>query len=192
MSRNPNHMILLTLMSALFFILSGCEKSDYYDDPTETTTQKENTSSGGSKSEEGNTGGSNDGEYDDGGYDDGGYNDEPGQRNDTLTVDEFIAANFEGGAFVEGYIIGDCTKSFKSSELAPPFTHPQAILLADDPYEQDKEHILAVELKKKSARRDLNLVDHPEYYRRRVLIFGYPATYLHMAGLRDIGFYEIK
>lgn len=174
--------LLLTTALMLFVLSSfvvGCSKEEL-DDTTSEEFPIEDV--------EGDDGSASDDNYND--DDDEGIN--PPQRKDTLSVSEFIEGNFEGGAFVEGYIVGACTKSFKYAQFTPPFSNPQALLIADKRNERDKYSLLAVELKQGKIRKALNLVDHPQYLGRKVLLFGYRATYLYMAGMKDVGAYKVE
>lgn len=184
MARRRFHLLLIAFTALFMLLNASCENNDYTE---EELNVKENP---------GKTGGSDSDSSDD---DDEDYYDDDDnggssshQKHDTLTVAEFINGNFEGGAFVKGYVVGDCTKSFKYAEFEPPFTNPQAILLADDKDERDKDYLLAVQLKSGSkARTYMNLVDNPWWYGKQVVLYGYRATYLGMAGLKDIGSYPL-
>lgn len=119
-------------------------------------------------------------------------NHDASKGNDTLSVAEFIEGNFDGGVFVEGYVIGDCTKSFKYAEFERPFTHEQALLIADNMDERSKGNIVAVQLKNgTNARNHMNLVDNPGWHGRKVVLFGYWGKYLGMTGLKDLGSYPL-
>ncbi len=142
---------------------------------------------GGSGGESG--GGSGDGGSGEGGS--GGGSDDGGsggiQTEDIVSVKQFIEAQSLPLVKVKGYIVGDCTTSFSHADFEPPFSQPQAILLADDPNERAKENIIAIRLPSGSRfRTQLNLVDHKELWHKRVLIPGYRDTYLGMVGIKDI------
>ena len=141
--------------------------------------------SGGSGSGEGGSGGGNDDGGSGGGSDDGGSGGI--QTEDIVSVKQFIEAQSLPLVNVKGYIVGDCTISFSHADFEPPFSQPQAILLADDPNEREKENIIAIRLPSGSRfRTQLNLVDHKELWHKRVLIPGYRDTYLGMVGIKDI------
>lgn len=182
MNKRPFPLMFLTVVIMLLLSVTGCEKNDYDDSTGEETTDVTDVT-------EQDPGSDDDDGYGDDDWDDD-WDDEPTYRGDTLTVAEFIEGNFQGGAFVEGYIVGDCTKSFKYAEFEPPFNNPQALLLADRTDEYDKSYILAVQLKSGSkARAHMNLVDNPAWYHKKVVLFGYREKYLGMAGLKDLGAY---
>lgn len=183
--RNKRLIPFLALLLVLAFAVSGCSNEVYEDSALKEKTGGTPSSTGGGSS---STGG---GSSSTGGADSDGNGSQP-YGSDTLTVAEFIAGNYEDGALVEGYIIGDCTKSFKYAEFEPPFTHPQAILIADSKDERTKENIVAVQLKTNyKIRSDLNLVDHPDYLGHKILLFGYYAKYLYMAGLKNVSAYVV-
>lgn len=107
-------------------------------------------------------------------------------RNHTYTVTEFINTQLGQRAVkVEGYIVGSCTKTIKKAEWQPPFTHPQAILLSDKKGESNPDKVMSVSLKKKPMRAELNLVDHPENWGRKVYVYGVKTKYLGIPGMSE-------
>lgn len=183
--RNKRLIPFLALLLVLALAVSGCSNEVYEDSALKEKTGGIPSSTDGAPSSTGGTPSST------GGTDDDGNGNQP-YGSDTLTVAEFIEGKYEDGAWVEGYIIGDCTKSFKYAEFEQPFTHPQAILIADSRDERTKENIVAVQLKTGyKIRSDLNLVDHPGYLGRKILLFGFYAKYLYMAGLKNVSAYVV-
>lgn len=196
MAQKPFHVLLYLAITIFLLTIAGCEKSDYYDDDTtkNNTEQVDNTKNNSGGSTKNNGGGSSNDDNGDGYYDDnddyGGG--ESGTQSDTLTVEQFIYGDVNGGAFVKGYVIGDCTKSFKYAEFEPPFTNPQALLLADNMNERDKGNIISVQLKSGTkARAHMNLVDNPGWYGQQIVLFGYRTKYLGMVGIKDLGAYPL-
>lgn len=110
---------------------------------------------------------------------------------DVVTVQEFIEKDINCQVFVVGYIVGDCTKSISYAEFEPPFTYPQALLIADNMNENRDYMVASVQLKSGSKwRRDLNLVDNPGLYRRKVMFFGFKEKYLGVPGIKSIDAFD--
>lgn len=105
-----------------------------------------------------------------------------------ITVNDFLTKRLGGGVFVNGYIVGACTKNKDYADLTPPFTYATALLLADSPDEKDINKMMSLELKSGSKiRAALNLVDHKELYRHKLQVFGYKEVYLGMYGMKGVG-----
>lgn len=168
------------ILAALLLTLSGCEKSDYYDDPETQGQTKDDASDNDSSNDNDEGSGSED-------NDDRGSE---GSSSDTLSVAEFIQLGEHGGAFVKGYIVGDCTKNSKNADFNPPFSQPQAILLADSQGERNTDNMIAIQLKSGSkVREHMNLKDHPNWWGRLVVFSGYRTSYLGMAGIKSVTSY---
>ena len=207
----------LLLLFVCLFLATSCGKSIVEESEKDDTEQPvtppddggdDDDGSGGSDdggsggSDDGGSGGESGGGSGDGGSGEGGSggsgeggsgggNDDGGsggiQTEDIVSVKQFIEAQSLPLVKVKGYIVGDCTTSFSHADFEPPFSQPQAILLADDPNERAKENIIAIRLPSGSRfRTQLNLVDHKELWHKRVLIPGYRDTYLGMVGIKDI------
>lgn len=102
------------------------------------------------------------------------------------TVEQFMTLDLAYSIWVVGYIVGDCTQRIDYAEFQPPFTHPQALLLADDPNETNPQKVIAIELKSKNLRAKYNLCDHPENLRHRAAFYGLRGTYLRILGMKDV------
>lgn len=111
---------------------------------------------------------------------------------DTLSVQEALRAECDGeGVYVRGYIVGYIQgTSLKSNATfgVPPAAPNSNMLLADSPLETDYVNCLPVRLETNGDdfRALLNLYDHPEYYKQRVLISGALETYFKVNGLKTI------
>lgn len=163
-----------TILSCI--LLNSCEKAYHEDDDTPIT----NTG--------GNTNKPTDGDKDD------TPGDNPGtgnyERGDVVTVKEFIEEEINCQVFVVGYIVGDCTKNISNAEFEPPFTHPQALLIADDINENSKDNVASIQLKSGKWRDNLNLEEHPELHRRKIRVFGFKEKYLGIPGIKSIDAFE--
>lgn len=105
---------LFMSLSLSCLLLCSCEKPyPEEDNVPDINTGENNKPSGGDNTPGGNSG---TGKYSTG---------------DVVTVQEFIDNEINCQVFVVGYIVGDCTKSISNAEFAPPFTQPQALLIAD-------------------------------------------------------------
>lgn len=113
-------------------------------------------------------------------------------RNKPITIELFRNKYFNYAVWVKGYIVGACTKSIKYAEFNPPFTYSSAILLADEPFENNPEKVIAIQLKKGKLRDIFNLVDNPANYGREAAFWGTQNTYLGIPGMKnDIGGYYL-
>lgn len=104
---------------------------------------------------------------------------------DMMTVQVFMSRTLTGQRWVVGYIVGACSKTINNADFEPPFDYPQAILLADRPGETDKTKVITIGLPSGyKVRKELNLVEHPENYGKRLAIFGEQTTYLKVLGIK--------
>lgn len=171
-----SHLFLASFL-VLLLAITSCGNDDYYDEPEGKETTASQSSDDNDESEEG---------------DNDNDNNNSNKPDKVLTVKQFINNDYEGNVYVTGYIVGDCTKSFKYAEFEPPFTHSQALLIADDVDEKVKDYIVAVQLESGRRRNDLNLVSHPELHQQKITLGGTKARYLYMAGLKEISYYSVK
>ncbi|MBQ4633019.1 MAG: hypothetical protein IJB46_06685 [Prevotella sp.] len=184
--------LLLLLLFPLAF--SSCEKADFGEEDKDDIVDVEGDDSKDDEEDKGSDTGDNGGDKtEEGGSTgcgtEGSGNDDSStiETGDTITVGRFINNTINGQVFVYGYIVGACTKSISNAEFFPPFTYSQALLLADDSLEADPEKVMTVCLTTKAkARQALNLVDNPENYRKRIIIFGFQETYLKRPGIKKI------
>lgn len=108
------------------------------------------------------------------------------QGEKAYTVTEFLTKDFSNAIWVVGYIVGDCTKSIKNANFTPPFSQPQAILLAGNPNERDTAKMMSVELNSKTRKEKYSLQEHPENQGKRLFaVCGYQATYLGIPGMKS-------
>lgn len=121
-----------------------------------------------------------------------GNTDKPSSSNLTVqgekayTVTEFLANSYAYAIWVVGYIVGDCTINIKNANFTPPFSQPQAILLADDPNERDTSKMMSVQLSGDSRRNKYSLKAHPENQGKRLFaVCGYKRTYLGISGMKS-------
>ena len=157
MKRN-NCLFYIFLSLAISLMTVGCEKGYYGEELTKTDNTEE-------------TEGAEDSDDDDS---QGG-----------LTVEQFMTQTLTGQTWVVGYVVGACSKTINNADFEPPFEYPQAILLADHPGETNKEKVITIGLPSGyKVRKELNLVDHPENYGKRVAIYGEQTTYLKVLGIK--------
>lgn len=177
----------------LLLIPMSCEKpyaAENDDEPVknEATGSPNGEQQGGKNEDDTTTGGS--GEDEDGGYEETDIVDGDGDtsyRKRVYTVAEFIAAQLGQRAVrMEGYIVGACAKNIGYAEWSAPFTHDQAILLADRPGERDGRKVVAVRLKEGDMRTQLSLAKHPENAGRKVYVYGVKQSYLGVAGMSSV------
>ncbi|WP_234987149.1 5'-nucleotidase C-terminal domain-containing protein [Bacillus sinesaloumensis] len=105
-----------------------------------------------------------------------------------LTVADAIANN-TGKASVQGYIVGTAI-SGKNYDQVEPFTIDTNLGLADDPNESDPTKILPVQLPNNSIRTELNLVNHPENFQKKIVITGNLEAYFAVPGLKSPSSFE--
>lgn len=113
------------------------------------------------------------------------------QTGDTVTVNQFLEDRINGGVYVHGYIVGCVYK--KHVYLSPgDFTGKASVLLASRSGEKNMKKMIAVCLKGKNMKNDLNLVDHPENYGKTLMLFGYKETYMGFTRILDGCDYTLK
>ncbi|MDD7318088.1 MAG: DUF6359 domain-containing protein [Prevotella sp.] len=186
---------IMIFLAMIMSVTTSCEKGYYgEEEENKTVTPTGNEDNGekgdgdkkdeGDKDEDKGKEGEDKGDKDeDKGDDENGNGGE--ENDDRFTVNQFITLDLTGQRWVTGYIVGACTKSINNADFDPPFNYPQAILLADSPTEKYKENVISVGLPSgSSARKQLNLVDNPQNYGRRISIFGERATYLGIIGIK--------
>ena len=110
------------------------------------------------------------------------------EQSSYLTVAEAIANN-AGKATVQGYIVGTASSGTNYDQVAP-FTVATNLGLADNPNETNPAKILPVQLPNTKVRIDLNLVDHPENFQKKVAITGSLEAYFSVPGLKSASSYE--
>lgn len=108
------------------------------------------------------------------------------QGSTAYSVTEFLTTKFSKQIWVVGYIVGDCTKKIANADFEPPFSQPQAILLADSPNETSIDKVITIKLPQGTKRDTYNLQDHPENKGRRAAFFGFQETYLGVPGIKTI------
>lgn len=199
-----NTMIKIMVCLALILsVTTSCEKGYYGENEDNKTVTPPDNKDDGNKKDDGTDkgdkdtgGGDESGDSGSDGGDTGNDNDETETQptdNDKLTVNQFIKYNFTGQRWVTGYIVGACTKSIKNADFEPPFKYPQAILLADNPKEKYQGNVISIGLPSgSSARKQLNLVDNPKNYGKRISIFGERATYLGITGIKKPDGWEFE
>lgn len=105
-----------------------------------------------------------------------------------VTVHDFLTQHYYNLTWVEGYIVGACSGAIKNAEWKQPFTLASAILLADDPKENNPQKVISIQLKSRtSVRKELNLVDNPQNQGRKIVICGYQQFYLGVIGIKNWG-----
>ena len=155
------HTLSIFLILCVFvFVCSSCEKAyNKEEDKSEQTPEKGDSTPTDDKSTPAGDEGTPTG-------DEGtpAGDDSTPSTTEYLTIAEFIEANF-----------------------TPPFSQPQAILLADNIDERDKAKIIPVQLKSGyKVRTLLNLQDHPENLHKKLRFTGSYGTYMKVPGCTDI------
>lgn len=184
MKRNESHILLFLI--ALVLTTAGCEKGYYGEEINNTEDTEETEGTEGSQDTDGSDDsgdeGGSEGSGDEGGSEGSGEN---ADEADMLTVEQFMSQTLTGQTWVVGYVVGACSKTINNADFEPPFEYPQAILLADHPGETNKEKVITIGLPSGyKVRKELNLVDHPENYGKRVAIYGEQTTYLKVIGIK--------
>lgn len=165
----------------LYFVLAlvlttSCEKGYYLIGTEDIENMEMPEGEGTDNSESGGDSGSQGGDSQGGGTNIDG---------EMLTVAQFMEQALTGQQWVVGYVVGACTQTIDNADFEPPFDNPQALLLADTYGETDKGKVITIGLPSGSkARKELNLVDHPENYGKRIAFYGEQATYLKVKGMK--------
>ena len=109
-------------------------------------------------------------------------NDKPDNGNTTpkkdhISISDFLTKDYLYQIWVQGYIVGSCSGNIKNATLE-----------AHNPNEKDIKKMIAIELRSRSqARKELNLVDNPNNFGRKIKIFGYQEDYLNIPGIKSWG-----
>lgn len=185
MKRNKCHILLFLI--ALVLTTAGCEKGYYGEEINNTEDTEETEGTEGSQDTDDGSDDSGDEGGSEGSGDEGGSEGPGGNADeaDMLSVEQFMSQTLTGQTWVVGYVVGACSKTINNADFEPPFEYPQAILLADHPGETNKEKVITIGLPSGyKVRKELNLVDHPENYGKRVAIYGEQTTYLKVIGIK--------
>lgn len=114
-------------------------------------------------------------------------------KNDTSSVSAAIEKGTGWMLGVKGYIVGDCTKSSSNAEFTSPFTYTQSVLIADKKGETDLRKIMSVCLSGGVyMKRELNLVDNPTNYNRKLYVHGPTVKYLGLIGMKTVWDYILE
>lgn len=115
---------------------------------------------------------------------------------DTLSVAQAQRCPNDTLILVEGYIVGyiNGTSMTSGATLSLPKSSPNSnMLLADAPDETDQTQCLPVKLEDSNNygfRSALNLYDHPEKFRQKVLLLSWIGTYFRTTGVTRVYGYE--
>lgn len=112
---------------------------------------------------------------------------------DTLTVAEVLSDTTTRYVLVRGYIVGYCSTTSNTSVVfgIAATSANTNMLLADSPDETDVNNCLPVFLTKDARRDSLNLYDHPENYKRRIVVYGRAShPYFESVGIKTITDYS--
>lgn len=93
---------------------------------------------------------------------------------------------------VEAYIVGVVDgNSITRADFEPPFTRPSNILIANDTSVKDVKQCMPAQLPNGSYVRDeLNLVENPGNYKRKVHLYGSLDIYFRVCGIRPVYDFE--
>ena len=120
----------------------------------------------------------------------------PPDTDDTLSVAQALTLTEENIVLIKGYMVGyvrgTSIKTGASFDL-PDYENTN-FLIADKPYETNSEKCMAVKLEKTGkfeAREELNLLDHPEFLHKGVILEAILSKYFGRNGLIRIFSCEI-
>jgi lipoprotein len=101
-----------------------------------------------------------------------------------FTVSDFLTRDYLYQIWVKGYIVGSCAKNIKYITLEYPFRGKSAILIADTKNEKDIKKMMAIKIGGYSeVQKELNLIDHPNNFGRKIKVFGYQGYFLNIHGM---------
>jgi len=109
----------------------------------------------------------------------------PNSETTPYNIAQAIERQGENGVWVSGYIVGAKPSSgyyFFNQEI----WQATNIVLADDITETSDGKVIFVELGSGAFRTNLNLIDHPVFLHRKILLKGNLLAYQSRAGLRDL------
>ena len=115
----------------------------------------------------------------------------PPSDGDTITVVDALAMNSEDFVLIKGYMVGYVKgTSIKTGAIFDlPNYENSNFLMADRPDEVNPEKCIAVKLEKTgkfACREELNLLDHPDFLHKGVIIAGWISKYFGKAGITRI------
>lgn len=118
--------------------------------------------------------------------------DTSGGKTDTYSVSEALALSTSESKYirVRGYIVGHILNRtyFFSIPEAKANTN---FLIADQPYETREAYCMPIGLNKGDEfQPELNLLDHPEYFQRPIIIGGNTTSYFSKCGIRVVLTYQ--
>lgn len=157
----------LSFLLIVCFLFASCTKNvyEYYGENPETENEQEGD--GSNKKD--------------------GYEFEYDHNSKVQTVASFITADFgDASVWVEGYIVGSCTKSIKNAVWEPPFSSDNAILLADEQGETDSDKVISIQLKTKEYKENIGLATNSNNYNKRIKFLGVKRKYLGIWGMKDL------
>lgn len=202
MERIRRFFLLDVILFAIIISFSACEKIETekeQNDSTSTEISSDDIDKNKDDDDKGKDDGESDNNNDDSdisgeddtpsGGEDNDNTEEPDdtgyQTGDIVSVSEFLKKDIHCEVWVVGRIVGACTRSKKYAEFEAPFSHSQAILIADNPDEEDSNNVISVCLTtNKEMRNNLNLVDNPLNKNQYVMIFGFRENYLGFLGIK--------
>lgn len=114
---------------------------------------------------------------------------------DTLTVEEVLSQTSGSYVLLRGYIVGYCSGTGMPSAVfgVAVSTANTNMLLASSPDETDVAKCLPVKLEVNKTgrfREDINLYDHPENYKRCIVVYGRTGTYFKVNGIVSLTAYS--
>ncbi|HBX18892.1 MAG TPA: hypothetical protein DEF88_00395, partial [Porphyromonadaceae bacterium] len=113
-----------------------------------------------------------------------------GSEENPYTVSD--AKSRQGGTdvWVKGYIVGSFGGSVKKFINTAEGAAASNLALADSPAETAAANTLPVELKSGKIRTALNLVDHPENFKKEVMVEGDLEKYFSLPGIKSLSAYK--
>ena len=115
----------------------------------------------------------------------------PPTDGDTLSVAAALQMIYEDLGVVKGYMVGYVkgTSINTGAIFGLPNTENTNFLMADDPKETNPQKCIAVKLEKTgkfACRAELNMKDHPEFFRKGVIVEGMLSKYFGKMGITRI------
>lgn len=120
----------------------------------------------------------------------------PPTEGDTISVAEAMTMDTEDFVLIKGYMVGYVkgTSIKTGANFGLPDYENTNFLLADHPDEVDPGKCIAVKLEKTgkfACRSELNLLDHPEFLRKEIIMEGLISMYFGKPGITRIFYCEI-
>ena len=119
--------------------------------------------------------------------------DDPGNGTETspYTIADVLGGTSGTGVWVDCYVVGWIEgKSYDTAKFNNEATVKTNLLVAASPSEPDPDKCVPVQLPNNDVRTALNLQDHPDVYKKHLLLKGNLEAYFGQKGIKSVTEYK--